>query len=92
VSRDPIGGVSLANSLSQTFETLPEALSAIRRTVNWKLADVADLDSDNKYTLSFKFRLDVSQLPRPFQIMAGTQSEWNVSTQKTLRLSSDLGR
>jgi hypothetical protein len=56
------------------------------------LADVADLDSDNKYTLSFKFRLDVSQLPRPFQIMAGTQSEWNVSTQKTLRLSSDLGR
>jgi hypothetical protein len=92
VSRDPIGGVSLANSLSQTFETLPEALSAIRRTVNWKLADVADLDSDNKYTLNFKFRLDVSQLPRPFQIMAGSQSEWNVSTQKTLRLSSDLGR
>ena len=92
VSRDPIGAGGLANSLSQTFETLPEALSAIRRTVNWKLADVADLDSDNKYTLSFKFRLDVSQLPRPFQIMAGTQSEWNVSTQKTLRLASDLGR
>ena len=92
VSREPIGAGGLANSLSQTFETLPEALAAIRRTVNWKLADVADLDSDNKYTLSFKFRLDVSQLPRPFQIMAGTQSEWNVSTQKTLRLSSDLGR
>jgi hypothetical protein len=48
VSRDPIGAVGLASSLSQTFETLPEALAAIRRTVNWKLADVADLDSDNK--------------------------------------------
>jgi len=58
----------------------------------WRLNVSRDLDSDNKYTLSFKFRLDVSQLPRPFQIMAGTQSEWNVSTQKTLRLSSDLGR
>ena len=92
VSREPIGMVGLASSLSQTFETLPEALAAIRRTVNWKLADVADLDSDNKYTLIFKFRLDVSQLPRPFQMMAGSQSEWNLSTQKTLRLNSDLGR
>ena len=85
VSRDPIGAVGSASSLSQTFETLPEALSAIRRTVNWKLADVADLGSDNKFTLMFKFRLDVSQLPRPFQMMVGSQSEWNLTTQKTLR-------
>jgi len=86
VSRDPIGAVGLASSLSQTFETLPEALAAIRRTVNWKLADVSDLESDNKYTLIFKFRLDVSQLPRPFQMMVGSQSEWNLNTQKTLRI------
>jgi len=92
VSRDPIGAVGLASSLSQTFETLPEAMAAIRKTVNWKSADVADLDSDNKYTLIFKFRLDATQLPRPFQIMVGSQSEWNMSTQKTLRLTSDLGR
>jgi len=92
VSRDPIGVVGLASSLSQTFETLPEAMSAIRRTVNWKLADMTDIDVDNKYTLSFKFRLDVSQLPRPFQMTAGSQAEWNLNTQKTLRLSADLGR
>ena len=92
VSREPIGAVGLASSLSQTFETLPEAMSAVRRTVNWKLADLADIDSDNKYTLSFKFRLDVSQLPRPFQMTAGSQAEWNLSTQKTLRLGADMGR
>lgn len=92
VSREPIGTVGLASSLSQTFETLPEALAAIRRTVNWKLTDVSELGSDNKYTLTFKFRLDVSQLPRPFQMMAGSQSEWNLSTQKTLRFSSEVGR
>jgi hypothetical protein len=92
VSREPIGAVGLASSLSQTFETLPEALAAIRRTVNWKLADVSELGSDNKFTLIFKFRLDVSQLPRPFQMMTGGQSEWNLSTQRTLRLNSDLGR
>jgi len=92
VSREPIGAVGLASSLSQTFETLPEAMAAIQRTVNWKLADVSELGSDNKYTLIFKFRLDVSQLPRPFQMMAGSQSEWNLSTQKTLRFSSEPGR
>jgi len=92
VSREPIGTVGLASSLSQTFETLPEALAAIRRTVNWKLTDVSELGSDNKYTLIFKFRLDVSQLPRPFQMMAGSQSEWNLSTQKTLRFSSEPAR
>ena len=92
VSRDPIGAVGLASSLSQTFETLPEAMAAIRRTVNWKLADLSDIDVDNKHTLSFRFRLDVSQLPRPFQMMAGSQAEWNLSAQKTLRLSTELSR
>jgi hypothetical protein len=92
VSRDPIGTVGVTSSLSQTFETLPEALSAVRRTVNWKLADLSDIDADFRYTFSFKFRLDVSQLPRPFQMTAGSQADWNLSTQKTLRLSADLGR
>ena len=92
VSREPIGAGGLASSLSQTFETLPEAMAAIRRTVNWKLADLSDIDADQKLTLNFKFRLDVSQLPRPFQMTAGSQAEWNLSTQKTLRLTSDLAR
>ena len=92
VSRDPIGSAGFTSSLSQSFQTLSEALSAIRRTANWKLADLSDLDGDNKYTLSFKFRLDVSQLPRPFQMTAGSQTEWNLSAQRTLRLGADLGR
>ena len=92
VSREPIGSVGLASSLSQSFQTLPEALSAIRRTVNWKLADLTELDGDNKYTLIFKFRLDVSQLARPFQMTAGSNAEWNLATQKTIRFTSDMGR
>jgi hypothetical protein len=56
------------------------------------LADLSDIDADQKLTLIFKFRLDVSQLPRPFQMIAGSQAEWNLSTQKTLRLQSDTGR
>jgi hypothetical protein len=92
VSREPIGSVGVASSLSQSFQTLPEALSAIRRTVNWKLADLTELDGDNKFTLIFKFRLDVSQLARPFQMTAGSNAEWNLATQKTIRFTSDMGR
>ena len=92
VSREPIGSVGVASSLSQSFQTLPEALSAIRRTVNWKLADLTELDGDNKFTLIFKFRLDVSQLARPFQMTAGSNAEWNLATQKTIRFTSDVGR
>jgi hypothetical protein len=92
VSRDPIGTVGAASSLSQSFQTLPEALAAIRRTVNWKLADLTELENDNKYTLIFKFRLDVSQLARPFQMTAGSNAEWNLATQKTIRFTSDMVR
>lgn len=92
VSREPIGTVGLASSLSQSFETLPEALTAIRRTVNWKVADLSEISSDNKYTLLFKFRLDVSQLARPFQMTAGGNADWNLATQKTMRFTSDLSR
>jgi hypothetical protein len=92
VSREPIGSGGLASSLSQTFETLPEALDAIRRTVNWKLADLSDIDNESKFTLLFKFRLDVTQLPRPFQMAAGSATEWNLTTQKSIRLTTEMGR
>jgi hypothetical protein len=42
--------------------------------------------------LIFKFRLDVSQLARPFQMTAGSNAEWNLATQKTIRFTSDMGR
>jgi hypothetical protein len=37
--------------------------------------------------VSFRFRLDTSQLPRPFQIGAVGQSDWNISVEKNARLA-----
>jgi len=71
---------------------LPEALSAIRRNLNWKIADAADIDPDARFTLNFQFRMDSTQLPRPFQITAGGQTDWNLALSRSVRLSSDLGR
>ena len=92
VSQEPISGAGLAGSISQNFETLSEALDVIRRQSGWKIADMADLESDPKQYIAYRFRLDMSQLPRPFQIAAGNQAEWNLSAARTLRLSAEAGR
>jgi len=60
-------------ALNQGFESLSEALAAI------KIADATDLDGSPKYRVDFRFRLDLSQLPRPFQIGALGQSDWDLA-------------
>lgn len=71
----------LRATLNQNYETLPEALSAIRRVSRWKIAEGADVAPDAKHRLDFSFRLDLSQLPLPFQIGMARQSEWNIAAQ-----------
>lgn len=92
VSSELISSTGLAGSISQNFETLAEALSVIRRQSAWKIVDAQSLDPDARQRLRYEFRLDVSQLPRPFQIAAGNQADWNVQVIKTLRLSEELVR
>ena len=56
----------------------------------WRLAIPSVLSVDPaSYLLRFRFALDVSQLPRPFQIGAVGQSEWNISASKTMHLGQD---
>ncbi len=70
-------GVGLA--LNQSFDTLNQALSAIKRVSKWKIADATELDASGKFKLDFRFRLDLGQLPRPFQIGALGQTDWDIS-------------
>ena len=92
VSHEPISGAGLAGSISQNFETLPEALNVIRRQSGWKVADMADLDLEARQYIAYRFRLDISQLPRPFQIAAGSQAEWTLAVAKQIRLTADMVR
>jgi hypothetical protein len=87
VSPTPIGSAGVA--LGQTFESREEALAAIQRISHWKIADAADIDPDSRYNVDFRFRLDVSQLPRPFQIGAVGHSDWSIAASRNLRLVFD---
>ena len=81
--------VSVGLALNPSFDTLEDALFAIKRTSRWKIADTADLESGLKYKVNFSFKLDVSQLPRPFQIGTLGQSDWDLgaATSTTLTLA-----
>ncbi len=86
VSPQPFSAGGLGMSLAQTYDSLDEAMTAVRRLVQWRVANAADVESDAKQTLAINFRLDLAQLPRPLQIGAAGQSDWNISLSKTQRL------
>lgn len=89
-SSAPIGNSGL--SLGQNFESRDEALAAIQRLSHWKIADAADIEPDARYNVDFRFRLDVSQLPRPFQIGAVGHSDWSINAARNVRLVLETPR
>jgi hypothetical protein len=91
ISPTPIAG-SAGLSLGQSFDTREDALAALQRISRWKIADAADVEPDARYNVDFHFRLDVSQLPRPFQIGAVGQADWNVSVTRNQRLALEPAR
>lgn len=92
VSSAPISNSGLGLALGQTFDTREEALAAVQRISRWQIAAAQDVDPEVRYNLEFRFRLDVSQLPRPFQIGAVGQSDWQISAARSQRLVIEPAR
>ncbi len=89
VASEPIFATGASSSIAQTFDSLQAALDVVRRQSGWKLADAADLDPDARQYVVYRFRLDMSQLPRPLQIGAGSQTDWNLSLSRQLRITPE---
>jgi len=92
VAPGPFGNTGLGVTLNQNFESLQDALAALARFSRWKIAEAAELEADARYSVDFRFRLDVSQLPRPFQIGAVGQPEWSISTSRNQRIAPEAQR
>ena len=92
VGPSAMGNSGLGVVLNQNFESLGDALATMQRFSRWRIADTTDIDFDGKTHAEFSFRLDVSQLPRPFQIGAMGQSDWNLSGSRNLRLTPDAAK
>lgn len=73
------GGASgLGVHLPQLYETLPEALAVAQRIYNWRIVPSAEL-GDGAYSMQLRYRLDISQLPKPLQIGLLGQGDWTIN-------------
>lgn len=84
VSPTPIGNSGVV--LGQNFDTREEALAAVQRVSRWRIAEPGQVEGEATHWVEFRFRLDVSQLPRPFQIGVVGQTEWNIDAARAQRL------
>ncbi len=83
------GGASNAGQglgLSQSFDNLAGAIDSIKRIAKWRIAGPGELDTAGRYRLDFRFQLDLSQLPRPFQIGVSGQPDWDISLSRSTML------
>ncbi|WP_374221074.1 DUF4390 domain-containing protein [Variovorax sp. RO1] len=93
VSPVPItGAAGFGISLNQNFDSLADALEAIKRIGRMRLGDAAEIGDEPLHQVTFRFRLDTSQLPRPFQIGMVGQAEWNIAAERTARLPLEKQR
>ncbi len=89
VSLSTDGGASASGmqyALHQNFDSLNEALAGISRVATWQIAEPGRLEEGVKYMAQWRFRLDLSLLPRPFQIGVANQPGWLVEVERTLEV------
>jgi hypothetical protein len=86
-SSKPIPNSGLGVTLGVAYDDLQSALFAVKRLSNWRIANSADIESGAKYHVDFRFKLDLTQFPRPLQIGTLGDNEWNLSATKSQRLS-----
>jgi hypothetical protein len=72
--------------LSQNYDNLTEAMVAVSRTSNWKLAEASQLDDGSHY-VEFSYQLDTTQMPRPMQIGITGQADWSLRVERVRRLN-----
>ena len=61
-------------------KTIFEALQAVGSIGGWRVIDNNQIDPSKSYTAALRMALDLSKLPKPFQVNALNNRDWNVSS------------
>lgn len=70
-----------SGALHQSFGSLDEALRVLARLRNWTVADKAQLKPGEPYNAALRLKLDLTQLPKPFQVTAIGNKDWNITAE-----------
>lgn len=68
-------------SFYQNFPELSEALNFLSRVRRRQVLDPGVLTQGRAYLASVRMRLDISQLPKPFQLNALASRDWNFGSE-----------
>ena len=88
-SSEPITNAGLGVGLTQHYDSLADVMASVQRISRWRIATMAELEPGGRQTLRFRFRLDMSQLPRAFQIGAIGESDWVLSIERRIDLTHE---
>ena len=69
-------------TFSQSFNTLTEALQALGQLRDYPLIVKVALKQDVDYIASLRIWLDLTRMPKPFQVEALGSSKWDLSSDK----------
>jgi hypothetical protein len=61
-------------------KTMFEALQAVGSIGGWRVIDNNQIDPSKSYTAALRMTLDLSKLPKPFQVNALNNRDWNVTS------------
>lgn len=68
------------SGISQNFTNADDVRRVISRVRSWTIAEKGRLKPGEKFDAAIRFRLDTSQLPKPFQLDAFGSRDWNLSS------------
>jgi hypothetical protein len=69
-----------AGVIQQSFGSLEEALVVLRRLRNWIVVEKSSPLQDSPYEVALRMRLDLTLLPKPFQVSALTSRDWRLES------------
>lgn len=66
--------------LHQNFSSLREALAILGSIRNWAVVDRPELQTGRSYIAEIRMSLDVTQMPKPFQVYAISNRDWSLAS------------
>ena len=67
-------------TLFQNYATLEEAVNVMSQLRKRQVADKDALQQGQQYSAALRMKLDLSQLPKPFQVNALASKDWTLSS------------
>ena len=68
------------SGISQNVSSFEDVRRALSRVRSWTVLERGKLRTGEKYDAALRFRLDTSQLPKPFQLNVIASKEWGLSS------------